>query len=140
MGDFFKPWRRKFGVVTLGLSCMFAGVWVRSLNRSDAINAPLDDHNFYVFSFDGVICWGAWPIEATSTWSLPSFGTLFISNPDKARVSATLAEARDSTEGLVEWTAPYWSIVLPLTLISAYLLLGKPRPAKPIAAKPPESV
>ena len=29
------------------------------------------------------------------------------------------------------WTIPYWSLVLPLTLFSAYLLLIKPRAAKP---------
>lgn len=30
-------------------------------------------------------------------------------------------------------TIPYWSIVIPLTLLSAYLLLSKPRVAKPTA-------
>ena len=28
------------------------------------------------------------------------------------------------------WSVPYWSLVLPLTLLSAWLILIKPRPAK----------
>jgi hypothetical protein len=28
------------------------------------------------------------------------------------------------------WRIPYWSIVFPLTLLSAYMLLSNPRPAK----------
>ena len=30
MRDVFKGWRRKVGVVTLGLACGFAATWVRS--------------------------------------------------------------------------------------------------------------
>ncbi len=30
-------------------------------------------------------------------------------------------------------TVPYWSLVLPLTLLSAWLILGKPRKVKPAA-------
>ena len=30
------------------------------------------------------------------------------------------------------WSIPYWSIIIPLTLLSAYLLLSKPRPGKPL--------
>ena len=28
------------------------------------------------------------------------------------------------------WSVPYWSLILPVTLLSAYLLLTKPRKAK----------
>ena len=27
MGDYFKPWRRKFGVVTLIVACLLAIIW-----------------------------------------------------------------------------------------------------------------
>ena len=32
------------------------------------------------------------------------------------------------------WAAPYWSIVMPLTFLSAYLLLSKPRVRQPDSA------
>src|SRR6266700_4979357 len=37
MGDYFKPWRRKLGVVTLLLACVFVAGWVRSLSTFDSI-------------------------------------------------------------------------------------------------------
>ena len=42
MLDYFKGWRRKFGVVTLLMACVFAGGWIRSL--------VVQDHF--------MICWG----------------------------------------------------------------------------------
>lgn len=36
------------------------------------------------------------------------------------------------TEESVTWTIPYWSIVIPLTTLSTWLLLRKQRPTKPI--------
>ena len=38
--------------------------------------------------------------------------------------------------GMSGLVVPFWSIVFPLTLLSAYLLLSKPRPAKPPAQQP----
>ena len=45
-------------------------------------------------------------------------------------------------EHLTAWTVPYWSIVLPLTLLSAFLLLTTPRKSTPkIISEPiPEKV
>ena len=43
--------------------------------------------------------------------------------------SSTFGGSRD-----FKWLIPYWSVVLPLTLLSAYLLLSKPRLK---TAKPP---
>jgi hypothetical protein len=37
MGDYFKPWRRKIGVVTLVVACVFMAGWIRSFNFADAI-------------------------------------------------------------------------------------------------------
>ena len=38
MGDYFKPWRRKIGVVTLMLACVFMGGWMRSIFFLDFIS------------------------------------------------------------------------------------------------------
>src|SRR5437764_781766 len=40
MREFFKPCRRKLGMVTLGLACVFAAGWVRSLSVDDFIQLP----------------------------------------------------------------------------------------------------
>jgi len=35
MGEFFKGWRRKTGVVTLVMACVFMSAWVRSQTTID---------------------------------------------------------------------------------------------------------
>ena len=35
MGEFFKGWRRKAGVVTLVMALAFLGVWARSFRKVD---------------------------------------------------------------------------------------------------------
>ncbi len=42
-----------------------------------------------------------------------------------------VATCSDTTSDSIAVVFPYWSIVFPLTLLSAYLLLTKPRTAKP---------
>ena len=34
MGDYFKPWRRKIGVATLVMACVFAAGWVNGQRNS----------------------------------------------------------------------------------------------------------
>ena len=41
MGDFFKPWRRKIGVVTLLMACVFAAGWVKSFSTVDSFDSSL---------------------------------------------------------------------------------------------------
>src|SRR3954462_3489874 len=38
MREFFRGWRRKLGVATLVMACVFAAGWVRSLFHRDNIN------------------------------------------------------------------------------------------------------
>ena len=40
MGGYFKPWRRKIGVVTLVMACVLMAGWVRSLTVADHIDIP----------------------------------------------------------------------------------------------------
>ena len=37
MGEFFKGWRRKVGVLTLLIACVFAAGWIRSPPRFELI-------------------------------------------------------------------------------------------------------
>lgn len=144
MNGFFKPWRRKFGVVTLVAACVTAGGWVRSLIIHDTFQFPIRKHttSFVETMNQRLTCSiefhnstsGAspyWGIEATPEidplddepfgWRLRSCGFGVGGNLD------------DSPEyyWLIAWQIPYWSIVVPLTLLSAWLLLSKPKQRKP---------
>ena len=138
MGDYFKPWRRKFGLLTLVTACVFAVAWVRSISVVDsvrcrlipAVSLRLHSGEIYCFltsnprisqtdpmvscSSDKASSWGK--LEFEGQWGSLGFG--FIQQPGRMTVGM-----------------PYWSIVVPLTLISAWLLLSMPgkMPPKKIA-------
>lgn len=143
MGDFFKPLRRKIGIATLLMACLFAAGWVRSQKLMDvfmfhggtkttgivysvrnclSLTSRQDDDLHSVVSFP---IWhespaidfpdpsAVYPVE----WKCPKCGSNFLVGGDAgflARISHI----------------PYWSIVTPLTALSAWLLLSKPRMAK----------
>ena len=134
MRNFIRPWRRKAGVMVLGLACLFTVGWVRS---------------FYWFEL-------AWiPFSQTSTIQFSSmlsrFSLMRLSEPHQLKYTTfekagdhylTLLTAESSyrvcgvrffskldayhvdTAGIV---VPYWMPVVLMTLLAAYLLLSKPR-------------
>lgn len=113
MREFFKPWRRKVGVVSVGLACVFMAGWVRSYQTDDQFE--VFGHMFV--SFEG------------SFYEMSR--TVTVSNQGGSNI-ATIALSP-------LWQCPYWTVVAPLTLLSTYLLLSKPRPAKkPNPSLPPE--
>ena len=63
MGDYFKPMRRKLGVVTLMMACVSVSGWVRSLTELDVL-IRLNAHNTHLLlSGEGTISWERmWPI------------------------------------------------------------------------------
>jgi hypothetical protein len=105
MREFFRGWKRKAGCVTLLLACVFAAGWVRSQNSIDSF--VISDFEFV--SLNGRI----------------DFGVLW------RRVSIGIGEFPEYHAYKCVY---YWSLVLPLTLLSAYLLVSKQRPPKPIPA------
>jgi hypothetical protein len=102
MREFFWGWKRKCGVVTLLIACVFAAGWVRSCTVDDV---------FHLFGLRFVSTLGA--IER-STVTFRGIGSGFALN-----------------DVMVFWRVPYWSIVIPLTLLSAWLLLSNPRTVNP---------
>src|SRR4051794_30598148 len=70
MGDFFKPWRRKFGAATLAMGLVFGAGWFRS----------------HVFLDELVL-----PNTKETTWSLASFeGGFGISRVDEVSPSTLI--------------------------------------------------
>lgn len=139
MRECFKGWRRKAGVATLGLACVLAVLWVRSLTIADFIAFRVNRQVSYdVFTNDsrltlersinadlggesplrwfGYVAADASPLEdnyenVEREWRW--LGFLFTSE------TRTNPKSRS-------WSIPFWSIVIPLTLLSAYLLSKRP--------------
>jgi len=42
MREFFRGWRRKVGVMTLLMACVFMGGWLRSLITTDSVDLPIN--------------------------------------------------------------------------------------------------
>ncbi len=57
MGNFFKPWRRKIGVVTLLMALVSAGGWVRSLTITDAMSFGQPNAHHVMISTNAEIRW-----------------------------------------------------------------------------------
>jgi hypothetical protein len=104
MGDYFKPWRRTIGVLTLLMACVFAGAWVRSLIVCDEYAT----HDYGCGSRDIL------RLHAGVIRYLIHDGTL--------REERTL------------FHCGYVFPTIPLAMLSAWLLLSKPRkPARETA-------
>jgi hypothetical protein len=117
MRDFFRGWRRKAGIATLVLACCFASIWVSSTTD--------------------------WPEAYWLNVQLECYrGGIKIQLKEATVTSArrdSLGSVTDSTfvaQDLASITLPYWSFTIPLTLLSAYLLLIPSRKRPPTTSQP----
>ena len=145
---YFKPLRRKIGVLTLATACVLMGGWTRSLAyynsliiRGYGVTVFFLDSNSGCLSFTRQ---REWPLSGMTlrprlpTWfehntgAIEGRGLTFSSN---AVLIFNYLGMRRTCKGRSlqsHWqqeiiAVHYWSIVIPLTLLSAYLLLSKPR-------------
>jgi len=139
MGELFKGWRRKAGCVALAMACVFAAGWVRSLGNSDEIEFKSVFGNVHSLnSRGGHVEWVQWndriPPEGPWTWwsspdsEIPADRDVLIL-PHHIERTDWYPHGRTTTGTGIR--VRYGSIVIPLTLLSAYLLLNKPRVANP---------
>lgn len=147
MREFFRGWRRKAGCLTLVLACVLAAGWIRSYAHIDNLLLITDQTLNGVLSINGATTWGTnWMTDGSKqqfdTWlkwkTAPVTPLMNVSTPD-----GTTYHWKYSLGGFqlyrYDWsrfnqsgmacTLPYWSIVIPLTLLSAWLLLSKQREA-----------
>lgn len=138
MREFIHGWRRKVGVATLAMACVFAAGWVRSFVVSDQFcRCTHGISHIHVYSVNGQI-WGSRLLEEDGQlncqWHYSGkSGNVIICNPDDFTWRWKIGEFEfgeypnigigRTTYGIV----PYWSIVIPLTLVSAWLLLVNPK-------------
>ncbi len=125
MREFFHGWRRKAGCVTLVMALTLTGIWVRSSIIIDEVLVtwPGNRHN-YLVSLPGRILLDFWDLEYAPE-------TYWIQHP--CSLSVINDRLNWFEENHATFDIPYWIITIPLTLLSAYLILWKPRKR---AAKP----
>lgn len=144
MGEFFKGWRRKAGLVTLAMACLLFVAWMRSLTTKDDCFAF--SRTEWILSGDGYLtvvlmergghfsdwqatqngpvayrmgrCW-------SNTWRWTVAGARFGFD--------TYGDAKMEVDKAWWCRLPFWEIILPLTLLSAWLILGKTKEVKPAA-------
>ena len=153
----FCGWRRKVGVVTLTMACLFTAAWIRSRSLYDRFSVNGAQFQYGVFSLVG-------QIHLIRTSHID--GAPFLMGPvtdDAKNLPGVEVDANGrqkyfdpSVRTEIEWrrdwagfhlsqgthrtgkiavqllSIPYWSIALPLTALSSWLLLCKHRQPKTI--------
>ena len=183
MGEFFKGWRRKVGLIVIAANLLLTAVWFRGYATVDEINIRSIITRHCLSTSGGRLRFsrvtgkkGAFPRYETADW-LDHFSGSYtqkarVDAPRKVRVGKIetysgqlpdllMIRCRDDVRWhflgadflqgewwdcggpfdlgppspnenrFFELDGPYWCIVLPLNVLSAYLLLVKPRVAKP---------
>ena len=143
MREFFHGWRRKAGVISLVMACLLMAAWVRSLSIHDHFELPIGTSLHYLLSRPSGLAWGtetavpAINYDAKFLWiAEPMVSSV---NTDPFAGMSKIHWRRDvggfhfftqidEESIIVQWSVvPYWSLTMPMTLLSAYLILWKPR-------------
>ena len=151
MKAFFKGWRRKAGCVTLVIACAFAAGWSAGVTgREDLIAFTLLQRTHCFDSVLGMIHWWSWssPSGRSDGWYVgrfhvePTVARRFRYDHQSSQLhydeNGELSFNRDESvlKSRRRIKIPYWLIVVPMTLLSAWLLLSKPRVAKTKTTEP----
>jgi hypothetical protein len=153
MGNLFHSWRRTIGVVTLMMALVFMAGWIWSYSILDVVVCNGGRYtdgwlrsscgeiilNRY-YSGDAEILLGAVVWEQSPLSSIFYFD--FADIHWRWRLGGfRFGESYDDRNAIVAtfFVIPYWSVVLPLTLLSACLLLTKARPTKQSEKNDPRS-
>lgn len=141
MREFFKGWRRNVGCVTLAMACVLASLWFRSLSRKDGIGiCPSQTFDIILASNNGYFdC-------VFRSWAKPGIFAeynafhWFSVERQTGHISGVLPRidrrefphyrfADNSTVQVksIEVYVPYPAPTTVLTLLSAFLILWRPR-------------
>lgn len=122
MGDFFHGWRRKIGVAILMIACAVLLVWVRGFATGDCIGFIAGEGMYSVSSTDQ-------GFECRKCFDPPAVGCPLIWWNRAPYYSGPMIFV-DEADVVIEppvWSMFHWAIVVPLTILSAYLILLTPR-------------
>ena len=139
MGEFFTGWRRKISLIMLAMASMFMAGWVRSFTYCDHVLFASRGRTEQTLALlDGLIIWGADddvsdPLSSYPEWETDS--SLFIREMFFNRfkidwqwygLGSCNHHYNDGSLAKI-WLIPCWFFISPLTVVSAFLLLSKPR-------------
>lgn len=147
MGRFFHGWRRKAGCIVLALATLLFVAWMRSLTTTDIVLPPATGNHYPILSTGGSLQFWMMrdsTIECDRWLSRPRRGTewerrlnLLEGGPNRLvpwryAIAGIAAGRVDSTVGGTRSTTyvvrvQYSSLILMLSLSSAYLIFRKPR-------------
>lgn len=131
MWSYFKPLRRKIGVVTLVVACVFMAGWVRSQFAYDTVYNVIDGNTFLISCPTG---FGGGTLGVQLPASSPKFQWLTSTDSETLKCKGHLATPfafRHVQEKSVVVIIRYYTIVIPLTALSSWLLLSRPRTRRP---------
>jgi hypothetical protein len=135
MRQFLYSWQRKAGVVTLVMALVLTGEWIRSRVVQDQIILGVNKRCHVVVSSRGYLRWFAIDDGSPPFLSWRSGVFTDISN-EKFLLATGRGTAVVTVYAGRDWIVPYAFGAVPLTLLSAYLLLSQPRKRLPIASEP----
>jgi hypothetical protein len=139
MREFFKGWRRKVGCVTLMMSLVLMAGWIRSTYCEDVLMLTNWPRRTAVDSLSGSLYWSTWEDPQERLRHSPiihwdRIDALRVREPVTAEMiqeavsnSVTNFKRDVVSPKVINISIPYWSITIPLTLLTAYLILWKPR-------------
>ena len=135
--DYFKPLRRKIGVFTLVMACVLLAGRARSHYQIDTAIIPLGaKHAAWLWSADSSLCWNTTELRDDAEPFYPQLYSRDFTEDD-ARIlehpywgihrkwSGLGFELLD--DGSTKVVVPYLTLMIPLMLLSAWLLLSRPR-------------
>ena len=134
MREFFKGWRRMAGCVALVMAILLGVSWIRSQSVADVVSTSIGPRGATLLvSLDGCIGWSVYERREPQrlTWEIkPRSDLAGLANEPLVGWYWQLLGFRIGRSPILGTVAtiPYWSLVVPLTMISAYLILWKPRP------------
>lgn len=116
------------------LACALAGLWIRSVDTLDGVSFDLGSRGHAIASMHHGMIWYGWDNSAVLVnWRIRSQHVDETDFRDKslsviARDWTVYHRLENPEANTRVWSVPYWRIVVPLTLISASLILWKRRP------------
>jgi len=155
MRDFFKLRRRKYGLVTLVMACVLMVGWIRSHFRFEFIDIPVGNSAIGVTSMHGGLDFS----RVTSLENKPVSNSievksveLFINPKEPSNrtpwgpdfvfdwrwdwAGFHIGAGQYSSRRDQDCMIPYWALVMPLSLLSAWFLLSTGYTQKKVAWKP----
>jgi len=124
MYAFFHGWRRKAGCVTLAMAMLLFCLWVRSHIICDRLGLLAHHRQHDLVSFNSRVYY----------WSFnhPGDGDFWVFQSSMSEHREEVLEANrvfweDCDVTFKQFVLPYQTVLLPISLLSAYLILWNPR-------------